>query len=152
TNGLLATEMIRGQIQIADDQFQSMPPPAIPIAGDPDNPGPTWATLATTPGGQGLLAPARNLAGNRISATLGANGEQAGGVLPINAGTLLAIYDAPTQHNVTQAFAEYRVRAGLPTIGYAISEPFATTVKVAGQQRSVIIQIFERRVLTYTDA
>src|SRR5690349_12386260 len=33
TNGLLATEMVRGQIQIADDQFQPKDPPAIPIAG-----------------------------------------------------------------------------------------------------------------------
>jgi hypothetical protein len=150
TNGLLATEMIKGQIQIADDQFQPMPPPAIPIAGDPDNPGPTYATLATTPGGQGMLAPARNLGGNRVSAGLGPNGEQAGGVLPANPGTLLAIYDAPTQHNVTQAFADYRLKAGLATIGYAISEPFAAMVKVAGTQRQVIVQVFERRVLTYT--
>ncbi len=150
TNGLLATEMVRGHIQISDDQFHPQPPPAIPIAGDPDNPGPTYATLATTPGGQGMLAPARNLGGNRITAGLGSNGEQASGVLPANPGTLLAIYDAPTQHNVTQAFADYRLTAGLATIGYAISEPFATAVKVAGVQRQVIIQVFERRVLTYT--
>jgi hypothetical protein len=152
TNGLLATEMIKGQVQIADDQFQPMPPPAIPIAGDPNNPGPTYATLATTPAGQGMLANAPNLGGKRISAGLGPNGETGGSTLPANSGTLLTIYDTPTQHNVTQAFAAYRLKAGLATIGYAISEPFAANVKVAGTQRQVIIQAFERRVLTYTDA
>ncbi|MDQ6601943.1 MAG: hypothetical protein M3Z19_04370, partial [Chloroflexota bacterium] len=45
TNGLLATELIRGQIQTGDNTFESRPAPAIPIAGDPDNPGPTYAAL-----------------------------------------------------------------------------------------------------------
>ena len=47
TNGLLATELIKGQIQTGDATFTPMAPPAIPIAGDPDNPGPTYASLAT---------------------------------------------------------------------------------------------------------
>jgi hypothetical protein len=38
----------------------------------------------------------------------------------------------------------------LLTIGYAKSEPFGATVKVAGVQRDVVIQAFERRILTYT--
>src|SRR5262245_11643989 len=45
TNGLLATEIINGQIQIGDATFQPMAPPGIPVAGDPDNPGPTYAQL-----------------------------------------------------------------------------------------------------------
>src|SRR5690348_6074187 len=47
TNGLLAAEIIKGQVQVGDATFQGKAPPAIPIAGDPDNPGPTYATLAT---------------------------------------------------------------------------------------------------------
>ncbi len=49
-----------------------------------------------------------------------------------------------------RAFADYRAKAGLQTIGYATSEPFSTTVKVGGAQKAVLVQVFERRVLTYT--
>jgi hypothetical protein len=45
TNGLLASEIIKGQIQVGDATFQQKASPAIPIAGDPDNPGPTYAQL-----------------------------------------------------------------------------------------------------------
>ncbi len=45
TNGLLATELITGKVQTGNDAFQSRAPAAIPIAGDPDSPGPTYATL-----------------------------------------------------------------------------------------------------------
>src|SRR3954471_22471861 len=46
TNGLLATEIVRGQLQVGDATFQPKTPPVIPVAGDPDNPGPTYATLS----------------------------------------------------------------------------------------------------------
>src|SRR5947209_18809440 len=36
TNGLLATEIVTGQVQIGDKTFQPKAAPAIPIAGDPD--------------------------------------------------------------------------------------------------------------------
>ena len=55
-----------------------------------------------------------------------------------------------TQHNVPGVFADYRDKAGLATIGFAISEPFGAMVKVGGVQKGVLIQVFERRVLTYT--
>ena len=57
-----------------------------------------------------------------------------------------------TKHNVPAAFATYRAKVGLGVIGYAKSEPFVTTVKVAGVQRQVVVQVFERRVLTYNAA
>lgn len=34
--------------------------------------------------------------------------------------------------------------------GYPITEPYWASVKVAGEYRWVLIQVFERRVLTYT--
>lgn len=62
---------------------------------------------------------------------------------------MLVAYDLATQHNVPGVFVDYREKAGLQTIGFAISEPFGATVKVAGQQRGVLIQVFEQRVLTF---
>ena len=62
----------------------------------------------------------------------------------------IAAFDATTGHNVPKAFADYRTKAGLLTIGLGIAEPFWSNVVVGGQPRDVLIQAFERRVLTYT--
>ncbi len=146
TNGLLATEMTSGRVQTGDATFAPKAPPAIPIAGDPDNPGPTYAGLASkattlfakTPrqmgGATARVAPAGDV-------TTGSAGS---GIVGFTA------YDDTTQHNIPQAFADYRTRAGIPAIGLAISEPFFANVKVGGMPREVVIQVFERRVLTYT--
>ena len=62
----------------------------------------------------------------------------------------IAMFDSPTKHNVPRAFADYRNTGGTATIGYAICEPFSRDVKVGGHPKDVIVQVFERRVLTYT--
>lgn len=148
TNGLLATEIVKGQIQTGDATFQPGVPPTIPVAGDPDNVGPTYATLATK--GKPLFDAAPQQTGNYAQAVLSPTGD----ISVSNAGpsdpVTFAAFDNSTKHNVPKAFADYRAKAGLQTIGYGISEPFTTTVKVGGQQRQVVVQVFERRVLTYT--
>src|SRR3954471_4004695 len=45
TNGLLATELITGNRQLGDNTFQTIGPANIPVAGDPDNIGPTYAHI-----------------------------------------------------------------------------------------------------------
>ena len=45
TNGLLATELITGNCQLGDTLFQNVGPATIPVAGDPDNLGPTYASI-----------------------------------------------------------------------------------------------------------
>jgi hypothetical protein len=147
TSGLLASELVRGQVQTGDKTFQQQPPPAIPIAGDPDNPGPTYA--AFTGKATGLLAPATSQIGSPVTTVVAADGTvMANGTSFGNAN--IATFDDPTKHNVPGVFVDYRNKASLATIGYAISEPFLATVKVAGQQKQVMIQVFERRVLTFT--
>ena len=151
TNGLLATELISGQLQMGDGVFQSRAAAAIPIAGDPDNTGPTYAALGTT--AAALLNATPVQTGNAVMTGVAANGTVTPGSATVGVGpTALTVYDGVTQHNVPQAFATYRDNVGLPTIGYAKSEPFLTTVKVAGQQKQVMVQVFERRVLTYTES
>jgi hypothetical protein len=148
TNGLLATELVTGRVQMGDKTFESRPPPAIPVAGDSDNPGLTYAALAGTAKALFDAAPART--GGVTQAVVSAAGDISVGTTSADSLATFAAYDATTKHNVPRAFADYRARAGLPTIGYALSEPFFTTVKVAGVQRQVMVQVFERRVLTYT--
>jgi peptidase A4-like protein len=150
TNGLLATEMIAGQVQVGDTTFESRPAPAIPIAGDTDNPGPTYAALGGKAKALLDAAPAR--IGNGTQAVLSTAGDISASGANTTAPAIFAVYDGATKHNVPKAFADYRATAGLQTIGYARSEPFFTTVKVAGSPRQVLVQVFERRVLTYTAA
>src|SRR5689334_16115757 len=47
TNGLLATELITGKLQLGDTSFQTLTPAGVPVAGDPDNIGPTYAAINT---------------------------------------------------------------------------------------------------------
>jgi Peptidase A4 family len=148
TNGLLATELVKGQIQLGDNAFQPQSPPAIPIAGDPDNPGPTYAQLATK--GKALFDAAPQQTGNYAQAAVSPTGDISVSTAGPSAAATFTAFDSPTKHNVPKVFADYRTKAGLQTIGYAISEPFGTTVKVAGTLRQVLAQVFERRVLTYT--
>ncbi|MHB8647266.1 MAG: hypothetical protein ACYDAR_15875 [Thermomicrobiales bacterium] len=149
TNGLLATEIVTGRIQTGDNSFQNQAPPNISIAGDADNPAPTYAGLADK--GAALLQAATSRPGVPINTVIAANGSvgTTDAVLPDPA-MQIGAYDDATQHNVAAAFVNYRNRAGLSTIGYAISEPFRATVRVGGTPKDVMVQVFERRVLTYT--
>ena len=149
TNGLLAREIVTGRMQIGDEIYEDRPAPAIPIAGDTDNPGPTYAALGGSASGLLLAAPAR--IGAPVAATVAADGTVSTGN-PAAGGdpTAIGAYDDATRHNVPRVFAQYRDRAGIAAIGLAIAEPFATTVKVGGAAKAVLVQPFERRVLTYT--
>jgi len=149
TNGLLATEIVTGRIQTGDNSFQNQAPPTISIAGDANNPAPTYAGLASK--GAALLQPATSKPGVPVIAVIGRDGAvgTTDAALPDPA-MQISVYDGTTQHNVAAGFADYRAKAGLPTIGYAISEPFRATVNVGGAPKDVMIQVFERRVLTYT--
>ncbi len=148
TNGLLATEIITGQIQMGDNTFQAQAPPAIAIAGDPTNTVPTYATLATK--AVSLLATVQSKVGSNVTATISKTGDVTVGAPPVAPETTISVFDDTTKHNVPKVFADYRNKAGLLTIGLAKSEPFLAKVAVGGVQKDVMIQVFERRVLTYT--
>jgi hypothetical protein len=150
TNGLLATELIRGQIQIGDRTFQPKPPPAIAIAGDPSTTGATYAALATT--ASMLLQPAQPMPGIVSFNQVNPDGTVTSQAISPSDPLKYAAYDDATNHNVPQAFAQFRDTVGLLTIGYAISEPFQTNVMVGGKPQYLTAQVFERRVLTYTAA
>lgn len=148
TSGSLAADLVRGQIETGDATFPPMPPPDIPIAGDPDNPGPTYAQLSAK--GQELFDPAPRQTGGFPRLAASASGDLSMGDAPASGPATFAAYDDPTRHNVPKAFAEYRERAGPLTIGLAIAEPFSATVRVGGAPARVLVQVFEGRVLTYT--
>ena len=80
--------------------------------------------------------------------------------------TQLAYFAKETGHNVPKVFWDYLNTRGTVydggrfrqdtlldwvfTLGYPISEPFWTRVNVGGAEREVLVQLFQRRVLTYS--
>jgi len=151
TNGLLANELITGKVPVSDAAFQQAQPATIPIAGDPNNPGPTYAQLGTV--AASLLAPATAKIGGFVTTIVGADGAvtDGGGFAGISMSPAISAYDATTKHNVLGVFADFRNKVGLASVGLATSEPFRATVKIAGTPQSIIAQVFERRVLTYNN-
>ncbi|HEX5166272.1 MAG TPA: hypothetical protein VFV93_12800 [Thermomicrobiales bacterium] len=160
TNGLLAREMITGQLQLGDNQFEAREPAAINIAGDPDDSsGPTYASFLGR-----LGDPARD-GGSAIDETI----DRAGAVgccVPDSYGAFAGPL-AETGHRVASVFWDYlnssgwiieRDRHATGTLfanpyyatGYPIGEAYWAEVAVAGVRQWVLVQPFERRVLTYT--
>jgi len=157
TCGLLVVELITGRVQVGATAFMTRPPATIPVAGDlTDNPdAPTYtmlAPLAAIDGGN--RAPAR--LGLRVSATLSPAGSGDDPTLALPE-TTIARYDAITGRNVPQVFQRFldSQRPQLDPIfvfGRPITEPFWARVRVAGHEGPILIQAFERRLLTYSPA
>ena len=122
--------------------------PPSPSRATPTTPAPPTPQIGTS-GTDDCRGLRRRAAATRALSSAGAAGTFAAGGSDANA--TIASFDATTQHNIPKAFNDYRTKAGLLTIGLAIAEPFwANGVLVGGQPKDVLVQAFERRVLTYT--
>ena len=150
TAGLLSVELISGKQQNGDATFVQRAPANVTVAGDPDNPFPTYADLAKLQGAEqdnsGSGAPVAKMVSPN-----GASGTYA----PATSDPLAKTtgYDAMTKHNIPKAFADFRNApdlGGIQAIGLAITEPVWANVKVNNKTVPVLVQAFERRVLTYT--
>ena len=147
TAGLLTVELITGKQQNGDTTFVPRDPAKVPVAGDPDNAFPTYADLAK------VQAAEQNTNGKPVTKQFNSVGsfgtyDTKGDPQAVTAG-----FDDTTKHNLPKAFADFRNApdfGGLSAIGLAITEPIWATVKVGGMQKDVLMQGFERRVLTYT--
>lgn len=160
TNGLLTKELITGQVQTGDNRFENRSPALVPVAGDPDDTnGPTYASFA------GLLDKPAHSAGEQLTETVDKYGNVGAGGPPTG---VTASYLVPdTMHAVASVFWDFLNSSGTifrngkyvqgklfsPTFfatGFPITEAYWAQVKVAGQTKWVLMQSFERRVLTYT--
>ncbi len=160
TNGLLATEMITGRLQLGDKMFQPFSPAVVTIAGDANDPdGPTYATFTPLTSVPPLAANAPIVQTVDRGGTVGVGGP--GGVM---AGDLVP----ETNHRTASIFHDFifasgPIVAGDQTtngplfgngyaggVGFPITEAYWAKVRVGGAQKQVLVQAFERRVLTYT--
>ncbi|MDQ6908679.1 MAG: hypothetical protein M3176_17790 [Chloroflexota bacterium] len=146
TSGLLVKEMISGRTQMGDATFENHSPARIPVAGDLDNLFPLYSDL-TAP-----LPPQPRAAGSSVQTELTPNGPQAAPSAPQDAAAAIATTDNATGIAIPRIFVDFRERVGLQVVGLAITQPFWVQVRVGGVQRQVLMQAFERRVLTYNPA
>ncbi len=162
TNGLLVREMITGQLQLGDVGFESHDPAQVNVTGDSDDVNaPTYATFAS------LLDSLPMQAGSTITQTIdraGHTGDDPGlATYGVTAGSPVT----ETNHAVASVFWDFMNSTGLVyengdvhgaplfqnpfyATGYPITDPYWTRVKVGGDAKWVLVQAFERRVLTYT--
>jgi len=147
TSGRLVIELITGSIQTGDTTADQRRPADIPIAGDLDDAnGPTYASF----GGVTSL-PAGDRSDQIPSEQIYRSGEI--GFYPASepSQTRLAHFVGETGHNIPQVFWKYlNTLNWVYVLGYPLSEPYWAKVKLANKvDRYVLIQPFERRVLTY---
>jgi uncharacterized lipoprotein YddW (UPF0748 family) len=153
TNGLLTKELISGRAQIGNGAFANRAPAAVPVAGDPNDPNsPTYASfnkLASLDGDRR----AEPAVGATVAQTINRDGTLGFNQDLARYGVRNAAYNRELGHNIPNVFDSYL--KGLPldwvfVLGYPVTEPYWATVRVGGQPKDVLIQVFERRVLTFT--
>jgi hypothetical protein len=162
TNGLLARELITGRMQIGDANSVQYDPAPINVAGDGNDPNaPTYASL------NHVREAAPLPAGTVVTQTIARDGS-------IGDNPDLAefqIQTSPrvdsTERTIASVFwsfmnSEGTIYDGFEFVdgrlfqdpffatGLPITEPYWATVRVGGEPKNVLIQAFERRVLTYT--
>ena len=162
TNGLLARELVSGNLQLGLNDFEQRQPAAINVAGDStDANAPTYAsfqTLLNTPAlGEGQIITSRIDRGGNISddPSLGAQN------------IVATEFVEATGHRIAEPFWEFMNSSGTVfengenfiaplfetpffATGLPISEAYWARVAVGGVLQDVLVQVFERRVLTYT--
>jgi len=151
TNGLLTVELKTGRLQLGDSSFEQRDQAFIEIAGDQDAPGPTYATLNAlverVPQRSGAVDRGYDMPSKTFVNVPPATDPELAFV------TYQGDPGGRFGQNIPKAFSDYLNAipgGGLTTMGYPIGEAFGTQVQVNGQSTFVVVQAFERRVLTYT--
>jgi hypothetical protein len=153
TNGLLVRDMIQGAIQVGNTTFKPAQPATIPLAGDDTGNGnaPTYASLHNLASlGNGYVVP--DWTGQPVDAVLHKDGSVSHDAT-LGEQTTYGSYDTTTGQNVAGVFWDWMTAQPwqwIYVLGHPISEPYWVQTNVKGQPQWVLVQAFERRVLTYT--
>lgn len=162
TTGLLVVELVSGQMQIGDNNFVNRAPADIPIAGDADDAdAPTYASFANL-----ITESTGDRTGRAVDEMIDRSGRISEYSGSETVGTRLVRFVPETGHNIPEVFWDYLNTQGIVyengdyqnnllfdwvfTLGYPISEPYWSTVRVGGEEQDVLIQLYQRRVLTYS--
>ncbi|MDQ6695204.1 MAG: hypothetical protein M3014_12420, partial [Chloroflexota bacterium] len=159
TSGLLVTEMVTGQMQTGNATFEKHSPAIVPVAGDAGSvSAPTYASFSS------LLGPAAK--GLAVDKLIARDGTLSPLSLPGDPNlSASSAYDDVTKHNIPSVFNSWmhssgtvledgKLLTGLPfdplyVLGRPISEAYWADVPVNGTPTRVLMQLYERRALTY---
>jgi len=168
TNGRLVAEMVEGFIQIGNSSFRESTPADEAVAGDAariNSDAPTYRSFRSIAFPVNA-APAARRKGQTVIAVLKKDGTTVDETRLANYNITLDGYDETIGHNIPRIFTDYFIQPGIVyeggkyvqgmvmdwkfVLGLPISEPYWAKVKVGGGEKDVLMQAFERRVLTYT--
>jgi Tol biopolymer transport system component len=170
TNGLLTVELISGNMQIGAQAFSQRYAACVNIAGDVDDTAaPTYNSFRSVSSvGGGIDHPDVDKRGQVAITTLDRGGNVGTDSSKSSmTGATYVYYEPATRHNIPQVFWQFLNQSGqviengqtvtrqlsVPWFyasGYPVSDAYWARVKIAGQFEDVLIQAFQRRVLTYT--
>ncbi|MEO6457222.1 MAG: hypothetical protein ABIO92_02950, partial [Chloroflexia bacterium] len=148
TSGLLVNEMVTGKIQVGNNRTFHIGPAQISVVGDDPRSGePTYADFLLPPRSERTV----DLTGKTVGCWFGEKHVQ-----PHEVNRPMARYEQASGHNWAEPF--WRFATGtlgdqwLQILGYPIAEPCGVKTVVGGKSQYVLVQLFERRVLTYNPA
>lgn len=161
TNGLLPIELMTGRMQMGYNQFQFRGPARISAIGDPDH-FPTYADLLPLYQNPGAVNP--NDLGKPATGLLNPDGSVTGfDGYADDPNTVLV--QGPNNHGVARAFIDFQNQSGvvyengryvteqvydpLFVFGLPVTGAFWVNTMVGGEEKPILFQVFERRVLTY---
>lgn len=154
TNGLLVKELVSGRMQVGDNTFVDRPGAQVAVAGDPGPANPAPAYRAFEPYvSLNLDRRAASRVGADVTATIDRSGTLADNPGLARSQTRIAVFEDRLGHNIPAVFWQFVQRQPddwLFAFGYPISEPYWTRARVGGVEKDVLVQLYERRVLTYT--
>ncbi len=173
TTGLLVKELVLGRAQQGDSlsNYIQGRPSEVQIAGDPNVNGnnsdaPTYRSF------RNMVTfnqdnPSISKIGQQVSQKIDKNGSVSS-IIPPDPNVRLVVYEPLTRHNIANVFVDYGETQGLVwngatylndrvflpnatyVLGLPISEPLWVRTRVSDVDRFVLVQLFERRILTYT--
>src|SRR5688500_2559161 len=172
TNGLLTIELISGQMQIGNNAFVNRFSANIPISGDTDDAqAPTYVSFGgvsnTRVGDHPQPDRSRGTPPQFATSTINKAGQVGNDPTKATvAGARIVYYEPTTKHNIPDVFWQFLNATGpisetgqivnkrlidpwFYASGFPISDPYWSRVKIKGDMQDVMIQAYERRVLTY---
>ncbi len=151
TSGLLVKELVTGQLQTGATAVDNRAPADFAVVGDYQDPtAPSYATFHNLQAGTDA-GKAQDLTGQHVEATLdrgGTVGNDAG----LGNGVLNAKFVPESGHNIPEVFVNWLATQGdwVSLMGYPISEPYWVHATINGQSTAILVQLYERRTLTFT--
>ena len=172
SNGLLVVEMISGKVQTGVNNFTFTSASDQQVAGDSGSDSPTYAALqgiasVGLPGKDNRVAPiSTGVTMPALYVDKGGNVSTLGTGQDIPQVFKSAGYVNETGHNIPDIFMNYFNAVGpvydngsvvnepvvnwVSAFGFPVTEPFWTRIRVSGQDHTILVQAFQRRIVTYS--